>query len=65
MMKSVWIYQRTVMETKRDTAVHWMEIDMSRCTTYNRVHLLDLVDILIGPNMVDFLVTMSVAQKLV
>ena len=40
---------------------------MPTCTTYGRTHLLDSVDISIGPNMVDFLVTTvsSVVQKLV
>ena len=56
MMGSVRIYQRIGMEIKRETAIYWIEKDMSTSTTYNRPHLLDSVDILIGPNMVGFLV---------
>ena len=47
------------METKRNTAIHWIEKDKSTCTTYNRAHLLDAVDISIGPNMADCLVTVA------
>ena len=46
-----------VLEIKRDTATYWMERDNVNMYTYNRAHLLDSVDIYIGPNMVDFLVT--------
>ena len=53
------------METKQDMAVHWMEKSVSKCTTCNRAHLLDLVDISIGQKTVDFLVTIvfSVVHK--
>ena len=44
------------MKTKRDTATHRMKRDLSTCTTYNRAHLLDSVDISIGSNMVVVLV---------
>ena len=46
------IHQHIGMETKRDTATYCMERDMSICTTYNQVHLLDSVDISNGPSMV-------------
>ena len=47
------------METKRDMATYWMERDRSTSTTHNRAHLLDSVDISIGPNMCFFVTLVS------
>ena len=46
------------IETKQDSAIHWMERDMSTGVIYNRAHLLVSVVISIGPNTVDVLVIM-------
>ena len=51
MMLSVWIYQCIEMETKQDTAINWMEKDMSK-DIQHIIEQLNSVDILIGGNIV-------------
>ena len=47
-----------VLEIKRDMATYWMERDRYvNMYTYNRSLLLNSVDVLIGPYIVEFLVT--------